>query len=126
MNKQDAPGLNKAAQKPAPEARSLAGRLRRRLRDFTDFVTGTYRSPYEEKSIPEIYEMLQTGQPHWPSEQLQKGYTGTYGPDLLKRAFSFTDILEKDGAFAKKNWRGLDYGCGWGRFASVLLDKGRP
>jgi 16S rRNA G1207 methylase RsmC len=34
-------------------------------------------------------------------------------------------MLDKDGAF-KPGWKGLDYGCGWGRFPSVLLSKGPP
>ena len=32
-------------------------------------------------------------------------------------------MLEKDGAFVP-GWKGLDYGCGWGRFASVMVTKG--
>ena len=84
-------------------------------------------NPFEKLSIQEIYDGLMGGRfgPRWPEEKLQIGYTGTKGVDLLRRAFAFTAILDRDGAFAP-NWRGLDYGCGWGRFLSVLLEKGPP
>jgi SAM-dependent methyltransferase len=84
------------------------------------------RSAFGDLPLPEIYAGLLSGRfgPKWPNEAMQRGYVGTYGVDLLRRAFKFTDILEQDGAFANPDWRGLDYGCGWGRFASVLLAKG--
>lgn len=89
-----------------------------------------HADPFDGLSLPEIYNILLTGgsgtnAPRWPDEKLQKGYTGTCGVDLLRRAFEFTKMLATDGAFVP-GWRGLDYGCGWGRFASVLLTKGKP
>ena len=85
-------------------------------------------NPFEGLTFSQIYEGLMDGRfgPRWPSEQLQKGYTGTLGVDLLRRAFMFVEMLEQDGAFSEEDWRGLDYGCGWGRFLSVLLSKGTP
>lgn len=87
----------------------------------------TFTNPFAGMDLKKNYEVLMAGTagPRWPEEKLQKGYTGTCGVDLLRRAYSFIDILDKDGAF-KPGWKGLDYGCGWGRFASVLLTKGTP
>lgn len=85
-------------------------------------------NPMQGLALPEIYKALMEGRdgmPRWPDEKLQKGYTGTCGVDLLRRAFQFVEMLEKDGAFVP-DWKGLDYGCGWGRIASVLLSKGSP
>lgn len=84
-----------------------------------------FPNPFEGLSLPEIYGGLLDGRfgPRWPDEKLQKGYTGTCGVDLLRRAFQFIEMLERDGAF-KTGWRGLDYGCGWGRFLSTLRSKG--
>lgn len=86
-----------------------------------------YANPYQDLKLQEIYDGLISGQfgPRWPDEKLQKGYTGTNKIDLLRRAFAFIDILDKDGAF-KPGWKGIDYGCGWGRFGSTLLSKGTP
>ena len=85
-----------------------------------------YTNPYEGKSLDEIYDGLQSGAfgPRWPDENLQKGYAGTNKTQLLGRAFDFIDMLKKDGAFDGDDWKGLDYGCGWGRFASVMLREG--
>lgn len=87
----------------------------------------TWKNPFEGLQLAEIYEGLVSGRfgPRWPNEELQKGYTGTNKVDLLRRAFQYIDILDKDGAF-KDGWKGLDYGCGWGRFPSTLLSKGSP
>lgn len=85
-----------------------------------------YVNPYDGLSDQAVYEGLLNGKagwPRWPDPKIQAGYTGTNGVDLLRRAFSFIRILEEDGAFSQ-DWRGLDYGCGWGRFASVMLSKG--
>lgn len=86
-----------------------------------------YKNPFDGLGLQEIYDGLISGRfgPRWPDEKLQKGYTGTNKVDLLRRAFSFIDMLDKDGAF-KPGWKGLDYGCGWGRFGSTLLSKGSP
>ena len=92
-------------------------------------ITG-HVDPFQGMSLPAIYKTLLDGDPgkgtpRWPDEKLQKGYTGTCGVDLLRRAFDFTGMLAKDGAFIP-GWRGLDYGCGWGRFGSVMLSRGAP
>lgn len=87
-----------------------------------------FASPMQGMELPEVYKALMAGEngmPRWPDEKLQKGYTGTCGVDLLRRAFQFIDMLENDGAFVP-GWKGLDYGCGWGRMASVMLSKAGP
>lgn len=85
-----------------------------------------YANPYHDMKLQEIYDGLISGQfgPRWPDEKLQKGYAGTNGVALLRRAFDFIGMLEADGAFVP-DWKGLDYGCGWGRFPSTLLSRGR-
>lgn len=84
-----------------------------------------HASPFAGLSPEEIHAGLMAGHfgPRWPDEKLQTQYTGTNGPELVRRAFAFVDILERDGAF-KAGWKALDYGCGWGRFLSLLLSKG--
>ena len=85
-------------------------------------------NPWKGMSLEEIYEALSEGReglPRWPDTKLQAGYAGTHSVALLRRAFAFLNILDEDGAFCD-GWRGLDYGCGWGRFASVMLSKGTP
>lgn len=86
-----------------------------------------FSNPFENLSYEDVYQGLMTGRfgPRWPAEDLQKGYTGTNKIDLVRRAFTFVEMLAQDGAFVH-DWKGLDYGCGWGRFASVLLSKGSP
>src|SRR4051794_824854 len=64
--------------------------------------------------------------PRWPDEALQKKYTGAAGVSLMQSTLRFIDVLERAGAFTPSDWHGLDYGCGWGRIASVLLTKGAP
>jgi SAM-dependent methyltransferase len=63
--------------------------------------------------------------PRWPEETLQRQYTGTAGAELMRSTLRFVDVLDGAGAFSP-GWHGLDYGCGWGRIASVLLTKGAP
>lgn len=63
--------------------------------------------------------------PRWPSEEVQLNYTGGAGVSLIDRAAAFAAALAADGAFAP-DWRGLDYGCGWGRITSYLLTRGAP
>ena len=63
--------------------------------------------------------------PVWPSQEDQQRYTGGHGVALLERAKNFAELMQADGVFAD-GWRGLDFGCGWGRIASYLLTKGRP
>lgn len=64
--------------------------------------------------------------PAWPSEEQQKQYTASHGRALMRKTIAFVDTLERHGAFETAEWRGLDYGCGWGRIATVMLTKGRP
>lgn len=88
----------------------------------------TCKNPFQDLSLEEIYARLTSGAdnlPQWPSKEIQKGYVGTHSIDLLRRSFQFIKILENDGAFVP-DWNGLDYGCGFGRFASLLLTKGTP
>lgn len=87
-----------------------------------------YKNPYKGLSVEEIYQGLIEGTfgPKWPNENLQKGYAGTNKVALVRRAFDFLEILNQDGAFKKNNFKGLDYGCGWGRFASTMLSKAGP
>jgi SAM-dependent methyltransferase len=66
------------------------------------------------------------GLPAWPAEEIQKTYTGTSGLPLMQSTLRFVETLEHAGAFGTPGWRGLDYGCGWGRIASVLLTRGEP
>jgi 2-polyprenyl-3-methyl-5-hydroxy-6-metoxy-1,4-benzoquinol methylase len=66
------------------------------------------------------------GLPPWPGQEIQKKYNGVHGMPLMVRTLRFVDALEADGAFARSDWKGLDYGCGWGRVASVLTRKGTP
>jgi SAM-dependent methyltransferase len=63
--------------------------------------------------------------PRWPSEELQKKYTGNHGPVLMRNTLRFVETLERAGAL-RPGWRGLDYGCGWGRIASAMLTRGGP
>jgi hypothetical protein len=83
---------------------------------------------FDGLTCAEIYAGLMSGRfgPLWPDETRQRGYAGTCGSELLGRSFQFIDMLATDGAFQRVDWRGLDYGCGWGRFASVLLARGTP
>jgi acetyltransferase-like isoleucine patch superfamily enzyme/SAM-dependent methyltransferase len=64
--------------------------------------------------------------PRWPAIEVQQQFTGGSGMHLLKRTRSFVDMIAEDGAFAHADWKGLDFGCGWGRIASYLLSKGSP
>ncbi len=64
--------------------------------------------------------------PRWPSVEVQQNYTAGDGIELLKRTQDFVDIMSVDGAFTNPQWKGLDFGCGWGRIASVLLTRGAP
>lgn len=63
--------------------------------------------------------------PTWPDPETQKRFTGGTGKSLVDRAAAFARVIEEDGAFSG-SWRGLDYGCGWGRIASYLLTRGGP
>jgi SAM-dependent methyltransferase len=64
--------------------------------------------------------------PAWPNPEQQMRYTGRYGLELMEFTKAFVDLLDRDGAFEKPGWRGLDFGCGWGRIASYMLTRGSP
>lgn len=86
--------------------------------------------PLVNKSLEDIYDLFvgsQSGEvdtPKWPDESTQRRFTGGSGISLLQRASTFVKAMEQDGAFQNQRWKGLDYGCGWGRIASYLLTKG--
>lgn len=97
-----------------------ASRVRRvKLAEHTD--------PYAGLGVPELYEALLEGRagPRWPNETVQRMYVGNNGVSLLRQSLEFLRMLDEDGAFPP-GWRGLDYGCGFGRFATLLLSKGNP
>jgi Bacterial transferase hexapeptide (six repeats) len=75
-------------------------------------------SHLKNKTDDELYALFackdETGLPKWPDEDLQKQYTGGSGVNLVKRSRNFIGLLEDDGALSPPNWKGLDYGCGWG------------
>lgn len=62
--------------------------------------------------------------PIWPPHDIQMQFTGGAGMHLLERSLAFLEQMTVDGAFVNPDWRGLDYGCGWGRLASTMLVKG--
>jgi 2-polyprenyl-3-methyl-5-hydroxy-6-metoxy-1,4-benzoquinol methylase len=84
-----------------------------------------YHNPFEGLTQDQIYGKLRSpsSAPQWPDVGMQLKYTNWKGPTLIGRTMAFIDILERDGAF-RPNWKGLDYGCGWGRIASLCLSKG--
>lgn len=66
------------------------------------------------------------GLPKWPDEQRQRQYTAGSGLNLMRNTVRFVHVLAKAEAFDQADWKGLDYGCGWGRIASVMLSRGAP
>lgn len=62
---------------------------------------------------------------HWPDETIQRNYTGSSGDNLMQRTVDFAWVLQNQiPALGHKGWRGLDYGVGWGRIASLLRHFG--
>jgi cyclopropane fatty-acyl-phospholipid synthase-like methyltransferase len=61
----------------------------------------------------------------WPNEKLQAQYTGTSGERLLTQATDFIELIEQQVPL-RGDWRGLDYGVGWGRLASLMTVHGSP
>ena len=87
------------------------------------------KHPFDIDDPKRLYEVItdpnrQDGLPHWPPGEMQKTYVGSNGPQLVSRSISFLNILAKDGAF-QDGWKGLDYACGFGRFASLLTVRGK-
>lgn len=63
----------------------------------------------------------------WPEERIQAQYTGTSGERLLQQAADFLQLLGRSTpCLATPSWRGLDYGVGWGRMASLMTCFGQP
>ncbi len=86
------------------------------------------KHPFDIDDPNRLYEVItdpnrQDGLPHWPPGEMQKTYVGSNGPQLVARSLAFLDILAKDGAF-RDGWKGLDYACGFGRFATLLTTRG--
>ncbi len=87
------------------------------------------KAPFAGLTVEELYGRIESGGagvPKWPSEADQKRFTGGSGLMLLRRAAGLAQLMERDGAFANPNWKGLDYGCGWGRIATYMLTRGAP
>jgi hypothetical protein len=110
------------AQSPESDPlRELVGKLQPDLSNAPDLLG---RISYEE--LLSLYSSDTEILPRWPSEEIQKRYTGGSGERLMARCKSFLQMLERDGAFSDRGWRGLDYGVGWGRLASCMLRYGSP
>ena len=77
-----------------------------------------------------LYQVFSTGKrgsapmPVWPNEDVQFRYTWGVGASLVSRARNFVELMERDGALRPGSWKGLDYGCGWGRISSYMLTRG--
>ena len=88
-----------------------------------------YLDPYAGRDAAAIYAMLtDPGQqqiPSWPPQEVQRLYTGAFGPHIVRSGLDFIDMLAEDGALAP-GWKGLDYGAGFGRIASLMLSRGAP
>lgn len=63
----------------------------------------------------------------WPSPEIQRAYTGADGAVLLNRTIDFIEkLVECVPKIKSDDWRGLDYGVGFGRIASLLTLFGDP
>lgn len=57
----------------------------------------------------------------WPEERMQLNYTGASGSELMRRTIDFVELLARNiSTLASADLRGLDYGVGWGRIASLM------
>lgn len=90
-----------------------------------------HKNPLAGKSAEEIYDLLSgakpssTPLPRWPAPEVQAGFIARSGVSAVRLTQDYLDLLVKDGAF-KGDWKGLDYGCGFGRFTSLMLQYGIP
>ena len=90
-----------------------------------------HKNPFEGKTYEEIYEILMGTRasndptPRWPPVNTQASFLSRGGPEIVKLTLAYLALLEQDGAFSG-DWKGLDYGCGFGRFASLMLQYGPP
>jgi len=86
--------------------------------------------PLHGKTHEELVEILTSdtvecaGIPKWPDEDTQRAFAGNAGAALVRSTQAFIDALDRGGAFERKNWKALEFGCGWGRIASVMLTRG--
>lgn len=63
----------------------------------------------------------------WPDQSLQLAYTGASGEVLLARTIDFLVLLKEIvPMISDAGVRGLDYGVGWGRIASMMRFFGGP
>lgn len=63
----------------------------------------------------------------WADEKIQAQYTGVSGKQCLAQAVEFIELLRAQTPdLATSTWRGLDYGVGWGRMASLMTHFGPP
>lgn len=110
------------------EAASTAKEFERTRPKERKVRTAVADNPFQDLSPDQIYALLtdpNNDLPLWQSEQVQQVFTMMSGPGAVRRTQSFIDMLDADGAFTP-GWKGLDYGAGWGRIASLLLAKGTP
>ena len=75
--------------------------------------------------VPEKYAALLSLLPKMPAESDQQIWTGSSGIELLKTSCAYLRSTElgflKHRGTALQHARVLDYGCGWGRLARLLL-----
>lgn len=63
----------------------------------------------------------------WPPPAVQAQYTGTSGELLLAKSIAFIRLLVAQvPKLGTGDWRGLEYGVGWGRLASLMTHYGPP
>jgi SAM-dependent methyltransferase len=64
----------------------------------------------------------------WPDAAVQARYTGTSGETLLAKSIEFVQLLARQVPVLREGgaWRGLEYGVGWGRLASLMTRYGGP
>lgn len=61
----------------------------------------------------------------WPDERIQLNYTGASNDVLMRRTIDFVLLLHGQlPSLGTGDWRGLDYGVGWGRIASLMTAFG--
>lgn len=64
---------------------------------------------------------------NWPDPAVQARYTGASGSNLMRRTVDFAWVLQRCvPELSTGAWKGLDYGVGWGRIASMLGAFGNP
>ena len=80
--------------------------------------------------LPDRYAALRRSLPEMPADQIQRDWTGSAGPDLLRQTVAFVRSVET--AFAELCGRPLtdatilDYGCGWGRILRLMYRYSDP